>query len=105
MSAKKIIYAELDEKEGVVLHLDTKNYYRLNETGQFVWKRLSDGMSPEQVASELTQTYEVALDEARRDVEAICQKMTAEQLWEGTAPSTSTFSVKDAHDSKAGKQI
>ena len=26
----KVIYANLDPKECVVLHLDTKNYYRLN---------------------------------------------------------------------------
>ena len=35
---RKVVYADLDPKEGVVLNLVTKNYYRLNETSQVIWQ-------------------------------------------------------------------
>lgn len=76
----KIIYADLDPKEGVVLNLDTKNYYRLNETGQLIWQGLAAGKSAETITSELVERYEVATDIARTDVDEILLQMTRERL-------------------------
>ena len=77
---KKIIYADLDPKEGVVLNLDTKNYYRLNETGQLIWQRLSAGKSTEEIASEFTDSYDVTSDQAKADVEEMVTQLKREHL-------------------------
>jgi hypothetical protein len=77
---KKIIYADLDPKEGVVLNLDTKNYYRLNETAQVIWKALAAGKNETQIADELCDQFEVTRDEALRDVADLLTHLKREQL-------------------------
>lgn len=76
----KVIYADLDPKEGVVLHLDTKNYYRLNETGQVIWRALQERVSPETIAQKLTEQFEVAYDEALNDVRSMIHDLGQERL-------------------------
>ena len=77
---KKIIYADLDPKEGVVLNLDTKNYYRLNETAQRIWQGLSARKTLEAIAEELSRDYEVTKEEALRDVHDLLAELKRESL-------------------------
>jgi hypothetical protein len=77
---EKIIYADLDPKEGVVLNLETKNYYRLNETGQRIWQGLLDGKSAEALSEELTLAYDVTPETARADVDELLRQMQREEL-------------------------
>jgi hypothetical protein len=77
---KKVIYADLDPKEGVVLNLETKNYYRLNETGQIVWRGLSSGKSVRAVSAEISETYDVPSETALADVEEIVSHLKRERL-------------------------
>lgn len=80
INEKKIIYADLDPREGVVLNLDTKNYYRLNETGQLIWQRLSAGQSEDEIAGELTKRYDVTEEEAKADIDGIVSQLKREHL-------------------------
>ena len=75
---KKIIYADLDPKEGVVLNLETKNYYRLNETAQSIWKGLSAGKNAETLAEDLTEEFDVSSETARADVDAFLTQVASE---------------------------
>ncbi len=47
------------EGEAVLLHLGTKRYYRLNETGAVIWKGLERGLDAPAIVSELTKEFEV----------------------------------------------
>jgi hypothetical protein len=98
---KKIIYADLDPTEGVVLNLETKNYYRLNETGQVVWQALAAGRNPEEIARSISEAYETTYETALCDVREVVSKMKEESLID--PPPTPSFSVEKAHASKAGK--
>lgn len=60
-----VAFTKLDETEGVLLHLSTKQYYTLNETGLFIWDHLEHGHDVDQIASALTEIYEVTIDDAR----------------------------------------
>ena len=44
----------------------------LNDTGVFIYERLCEGKSPEEIAISLTEEYSVTQEEAMKDVEATC---------------------------------
>jgi hypothetical protein len=103
VNEKKVIYADLDPKEGVVLNLDTKNYYRLNETGQIIWQGLSAGHSSGEIASSLTEVYDISADEVRADVASLMDQFRIERLVEVRETDRPTFDVEKARLSKRGK--
>ena len=47
----------------------------LNETGVFLWKILENGATREELASALTEEYEVSFDEALADIDAFIVKL------------------------------
>lgn len=77
----KCLLTELDDGTGVVLHLDTKLYYTLNETGVFVWKALEAEPQPaERLASALCHTFEVEQAQATLDLAAVLETLVSEGL-------------------------
>jgi hypothetical protein len=55
----------------VLVHLGDDRVYEMNDTGAFIWTKLSDGATPAQAAAALVETFEVSLDDARRSVAAL----------------------------------
>jgi len=62
-----VIAAHL-EGEAVLLHLGTKQYYRLNETSAAIWKGLERGLDEPAIVAELTREFDVAAETAEREV-------------------------------------
>jgi hypothetical protein len=77
-----VLFTELDDGTGVLLHLDTKFYFALNKTGVFVWKALREGpaRSAPALAKKLTETFRVDSETATRDVASILADMLADDL-------------------------
>ncbi len=96
----KIIYADLDPKEGVVLHLDTKNYYRLNETGQVIWRALQDQSTPESIAKRLEREFEVSYEAALEDVNRLIQELDRENLLVKQENTVTPEQISQARQSK-----
>lgn len=57
-----VLFTQLGDEEGVLLHLETQHYYSLNETGLLIWQGVNKGMSLGEVAAALQGEYEI--DEA-----------------------------------------
>lgn len=76
------IYTRLSEDEGVLLHLDTKRYYTLNETGSVIWNHLDKGLSLAEVAGKLQLEYEVEIQQAQNSVLRLAQELNQEKLVE-----------------------
>lgn len=76
------IYTQLSENEGVLLHLDTKRYYTLNETGSVIWNHLGKGLSLSEIAEKLQQEYEVETQQAQNSVLRLGQELNQEKLVE-----------------------
>jgi hypothetical protein len=77
----KCLLTELDDGTGVVLHLDTKLYYTLNETGVFVWKELEAAPQPaEALAAALLENFEVEPDRATLDLALVLETLVSEGL-------------------------
>lgn len=52
--------------------LDFNGILNLNETGAFLWQKLQEGASIEELATALTGEYKVSLEEARTDAKEFC---------------------------------
>jgi methyltransferase-like protein len=52
----------------------------LNETGAFIWERLSNGQSQEEIVKALCEEYEVEEGAAMASVQCFCEKLRAEGM-------------------------
>jgi hypothetical protein len=79
----KCLLTVLDDGNGVILNLDTKFYFTLNETGVALWQALEGGAgTAREIARELAQKFEVEESEALDDVRAVLLELVAEHLVE-----------------------
>jgi hypothetical protein len=78
----QVLFTELDDGTGVLLHLDTKFYYTLNPTGVLVWKAIAEGAAatPGSIAARIAGAFRVEPGVAEQDVEAILEEMIADGL-------------------------
>ena len=60
----KVVFTSLDASQAALLHLDTKRYYSVNETGALIWRMLESEPSPEAIAAEISSEYDLGEDEA-----------------------------------------
>jgi hypothetical protein len=77
---KHIVVTDFDGGEGILVDLNTKKYFQLNETAMVVWKGLEQGKTVGEIASDITSKYEVALDNATRSVERILDNFQSYKL-------------------------
>lgn len=73
------LVAHLDN-EVVLLHAGTKEYFRLNETGQAIWKLLEKGTDVDGMVASMIETYDVAPDIARSEVDRLLGELEAAGL-------------------------
>lgn len=64
----------------VVLHMGTKRYYSLNETGALVWRLLEADTPRPRIVAELRQAFEVDEAAAEAAVERLVAQLAAERL-------------------------
>ena len=68
------------EDGAVVLHMGTKRYYSLNETGSFVWRRLEDGVARAEIVAQVVAAYDVGIAEAEIAVTRLLDELVEESL-------------------------
>lgn len=68
------------EDGAVVLHMGTKRYYSLNETGTFVWHRLEAGVARVEIVAQLVDQYDVGPAEAEMAVAHLLEELVEESL-------------------------
>jgi hypothetical protein len=69
-----VVFTDLDGLEGVLVDLNTRKYYQLNETASFVWRGIEQKMSPENIAKEMTERYDVSAEHAASSVRTILRR-------------------------------
>jgi DNA-binding GntR family transcriptional regulator len=75
-----VIFTDLDGKEGVLVDLNTRKYYQLNETAALVWRSLEKRKSIADIAAEINQLYDVPADQAALSVERLLRSFSTYQL-------------------------
>jgi hypothetical protein len=73
------------EAESVLLEMKRKRYFRLNETGQAIWRALEAGRPRDALVAELVQAFEVDDVTARAEVDRFIAELTAAGLLEPTS--------------------
>ena len=71
LPSKHVVFTDFDGDEGILVDLNTKKYYQLNETAMLVWKGLEKGKSVVEIAEDVMNEYEVTIDHATRSVERL----------------------------------
>ncbi len=76
-----VVVTELeDEREAVLLHLGTKNYFTLNETGLFIWQMLSNDITPGEICDKLPEKFDVPPEKAKESVLKLIEELIDEKL-------------------------
>jgi hypothetical protein len=75
-----VIFTDLDDGEGVLVDLNAKRYYTLNETATFVWRGLEKKLSPAEIARELADYYDVTPERAASSVERLLGELATRKL-------------------------
>jgi hypothetical protein len=64
----------------VLLHMRTKRYYSLNETGATIWRLLSEDVPAGEIAARLAELYDVERGAADEAVARLLDDLAAETL-------------------------
>jgi hypothetical protein len=75
----EVVYTDLVDG-AVLLHLETKLYYSLNEAGAAIWRLLDSTESREDLIQRLTSEYEVEDGRAESSVSEFVQELERNQL-------------------------
>lgn len=68
------------EDGAVLLHMQTKRYYSLNETGATIWQLLTDRVPADEIAIRLTERYDLERPAADEALERLLDELAAESL-------------------------
>lgn len=80
MPRKQIVSTLLDDGDGVLVDLDSKRYYQLNESAMMVWTGLEKGHALSEIVNEITSTFTVSPGHAVESVERILRDFQANKL-------------------------
>ena len=64
----------------VLLHMGTKRYFSLNETGAEIWRMLEEHVPVEEIPARLSASYEVPLDDANVAVNDLLAALAEQEL-------------------------
>jgi galactose-1-phosphate uridylyltransferase len=75
-----IVSTEFEGGEGVLVDLNSKQYYQLNETAMLVWRCLENRQSLEAIVAEMTTVYDVPPEQAASKIEKVFEEFQSRNL-------------------------
>ena len=78
----EIVFTDVENSEAVLLHLGTKKYYSLNETGVFIWHMMSNGHALAEISKKLQEEYDITPEKASQNVISLMDELAKEKLIE-----------------------
>ena len=80
VAGKHVVATDFDGGEGILVDLNTKRYYQLNETAMIVWKGLEHGKTLSEIVADVTASYEVEPDRATTSVQRLLDSFQTYKL-------------------------
>lgn len=77
---KDVVFTDFEGGEGILVDLNTKQYYRLNETGALIWRGLENGRTVDDIVSEMEKLYEVTRERALASVDKLLSTLESNKL-------------------------
>jgi hypothetical protein len=75
-----VIFTDLDGVEGVLVDLNAKQYYQLNETACLIWRGLTKGTPIVDITRQMTEIYDVTPEHAQTSVETAMSDFLTRRL-------------------------
>jgi hypothetical protein len=75
-----IVATQLDDGDGVLVDLNTKQYYQLNETAMLIWRALENGRPFQQIVAEIMTVYTVDNEHAVTSAERLLREFRERKL-------------------------
>ena len=72
-TGKHVVVTDFDGGEGILVDLNTKRYFQLNETAMIVWKGLEQGKTLNEIVADVTSSYEVEHQRATISVQRVVE--------------------------------
>ena len=79
-TGKHVVATDFEGGEGILVDLNTKRYFQLNETAMIVWKGLEQGKTIGEIVSDFTSSYEVEPDRAELSVQRLVDNFQTYKL-------------------------
>lgn len=79
-AGKHVVVTDFDGGEGILVDLNTKRYFQLNETAMIVWRGLEQNKSIGEIVADFTAHYEVEADRARISVQRLLDSFQTYKL-------------------------
>ena len=76
---KDIVFTDFDD-EGMIVDLNTKQYFKLNETAALIWRNLESAKRIDEIVDELESRYEVTREHATSSIKTLLEKLAANNL-------------------------
>jgi hypothetical protein len=80
MVSEHVVATGFDDGEGVLVDLETRRYYRLNETAMLIWRNLESDAPFEEIVRQMTDTYDVGVDQATASVRRLLGQLESYKL-------------------------
>jgi hypothetical protein len=75
-----VIFSGFNDGEGMLVDLNKKTYYQLNETAALIWRCLERGQPVPEIICELTNAYEVSSEQAASSIERLLVNLRTHKL-------------------------
>jgi hypothetical protein len=75
-----IVASHLEDGDGVLVDLNTRQYYQLNETAMLIWSAIENGSSLNQIVDQIMATYEVSNERAIASAETLLRQLEKRKL-------------------------
>ena len=80
LPSEHVVFTDLDGLEGILVDLNTKKYYQLNETASLVWRGLEKRLPVSLIAKEMVERYDVTLERATASIETALRHFEMQKL-------------------------
>jgi len=78
--SKDIIFRQLDRDDAILLNMETKNYYSLNETACEIFKGIQKGADREKIIKDLAKKFVAKETTLRKDLDKTLDFLIKEKL-------------------------
>lgn len=75
LPCEHVVATDFDDGEGVLIDLDAKRYYQLNETAMLIWRGLEKNLSLAEIIGKLTDVFDVGAEHAAMSVERLLRDL------------------------------
>lgn len=79
-TGQHVVVTDFHGGEGILVDLNTKRYYQLNETAMIVWRGLEQGKSTGEIVADFMASYEVEVDHAQSSVQRLLDRFQTYKL-------------------------